>query len=260
MEVDVTESGVQWGKYLRVRVQLDVTKKLIQGKKIAVEGGEQCWIAFKYERLPNFCYRCGMLSHGLRDCPEGKVEALSELPALQYGAWLRGEVLRRGGGDPSKFGTEEGWSIKGGPIKDVWGGGGEKDKTLHAPGRSLGQGKISDPALPRMEASERGDETTEGGQESRKQKRDHEKGKETSLGEQPTGVIANLDEENTEGLWAQKQTREVMQWEKGTEPMTEKPFDFRVAPKVDGSREVVGLASVDKDKGPMAMSYDVSLG
>ena len=51
-----------------------------------------------------------------------------------------------------------------------------------------------------------------------------------------------------------------MQWEKGTEPMTEKPFDFRVAPKVDGSREVVGLASVDKDKGPMAMSYDVSLG
>ena len=126
MEVDVTESGVQWGKYLRVRVQLDVTKKLIREKKIAVKGGEQCWIAFKYERLPNFCYKCGMLSHGLRDCPEGKVEALSELPALQYGAWLRGEVLRRGGGDPSKFGTEEGWSTKGGPIKDVGGGGGER--------------------------------------------------------------------------------------------------------------------------------------
>ena len=138
--------------------------------------------------------------------------------------------------------------------------GGEKDKTLHAPGRSLGQGKISNPALPRMEASDSGDETTEGGQESRKQKGDHEKGKETSLGEQPTGVIANLDEENTEGLWAQKQMREVMQWEKGTELVIEKPFDFRVAPKVDGSREVVGLASVDKDKGPMAMSYDVSLG
>ena len=151
-------------------------------------------------------------------------------------------------------------AYKGRSDKGRLGGGGEKDKTLHAPGRSLGQGKISDPALPRMEASERGDETTEGGQESRKQKGDHEKGKETSLGEQPTGVIANLDEENTEGLWAQKQTREVMQWEKGTEPMTEKPFDFRVAPKVDGSREVVGLASVDKDKGPMAMSYDVSLG
>ena len=128
VEVDVTKLGVQWGKYLRVRVQLDVTKKLIRGKKIVVEGGEQRWILFKYERLPNFCYRCGMLSHGLRDCPKGKVEALPEISALQYRAWLRGEVPRR-------FGTEERWPAKGGPIMD---GGGEKDKTLHAPGRSLG--------------------------------------------------------------------------------------------------------------------------
>ena len=53
---------------------------------------------------------------------------------------------------------------------------------------------------------------------------------------------------------------EVLQWEKGTEPVTEEPFDIHVAPKIDDSREVVGLANVDKDKGPMAMSYDVSLG
>ena len=250
MEVDVTKLGVQWGKYLRVRVQLDVTKKLIRGKKIVVEGGEQRWISFKYERLPNFCYRCGMLSHGLRDCPEGKVEALPEISALQYGAWLRGKVPRR-------FGTEERWPAKGGPIMD---GGGEKDKTLHAPGRSLGQGKSLDSALPSVKASVRGDETTEGGKEGNKLKGDHEKGKETSLGEQPTEVITNLDEENIEGLYDQKLTREVMQWEKGIEPVTETLFDFRVAPKLDDSREAMGLASVVKDKGPMAMSYDVNMG
>ena len=33
MEVDVAKSGVHWGKYLKVRVQLDVTKKLIWGEK-----------------------------------------------------------------------------------------------------------------------------------------------------------------------------------------------------------------------------------
>ena len=27
MEVDVSDSGVQWGKYLRARVKLDITKK-----------------------------------------------------------------------------------------------------------------------------------------------------------------------------------------------------------------------------------------
>ena len=39
LEVDVSESRVQWGKYLRVRVRIDVTKKLIRGKKINIEGG-----------------------------------------------------------------------------------------------------------------------------------------------------------------------------------------------------------------------------
>ena len=129
MEVDVAKSGVHWGKYLKVRVQLDVTKKLIWGKKIAIKCGEQRWIMFKYEHLPNFCYRCGMLSHELRDCSEGKEEVLSELPTLQYGAWLRGEVSRRGGRDPIKFGIEEGWFTKGGPIRDMVGGGGRKGPT-----------------------------------------------------------------------------------------------------------------------------------
>ena len=81
---------------------------------------------------------------------------------------------------------------------DVGGGGGEK--VLHVPGQSLGQGKVTDSSLPRMGASDRGDKTTEGGQESRKQEGDHEKGKETRLSEQPNGIIANLDEENREGL------------------------------------------------------------
>ena len=62
---------------------------------------------------------------GLR---RGEGGALLEILAFQYGAWLRGEVPRR-------FGTEERWSVKGGPIMDD---GGENDKTLHEPGRSLG--------------------------------------------------------------------------------------------------------------------------
>nr|POE50609.1 hypothetical protein CFP56_00069 [Quercus suber] len=40
LEVDVADSGVQWGKYLRVRVRVDVTKKLVRGKKVAIEGEE----------------------------------------------------------------------------------------------------------------------------------------------------------------------------------------------------------------------------
>ena len=69
MEVDVPDSGVHWGKCLRVRVQIDATKRLVRGKRITIEGGKSRWVQFKYERLPNFCYRCGPLSHALKDCP-----------------------------------------------------------------------------------------------------------------------------------------------------------------------------------------------
>lgn len=40
MAVDVSESGIHWGKYLRVRVKIDVTKKLVRGKKVMIEGGK----------------------------------------------------------------------------------------------------------------------------------------------------------------------------------------------------------------------------
>ena len=71
MDVDVLESGVNWGKFLQVRVQIDITKKLVRGKRNVIEGGEQRWITFKYERLPNFCYRYGLLSHKVKECKEG---------------------------------------------------------------------------------------------------------------------------------------------------------------------------------------------
>ena len=38
--MNVSESGVQWARCLRVRVRIDVTKRLVRGKKITVEGGE----------------------------------------------------------------------------------------------------------------------------------------------------------------------------------------------------------------------------
>lgn len=78
-----------------MRVRLDVTKKLVRGKKITVGGEESRWVNFKYERLPNFCYRCGLLSHALKDCPnQDECTNQNENEDLQYEAWMRGERIR----------------------------------------------------------------------------------------------------------------------------------------------------------------------
>ena len=70
IDVDVAEKGVQWGNFLRVRIHFNATRKLIRGKKVSIKGGESRWIFFKYERPPNFCYRCRKLDHGEKDCLE----------------------------------------------------------------------------------------------------------------------------------------------------------------------------------------------
>jgi hypothetical protein len=39
--------------------------------------GRSLWIAFKYEKLQKFCYRCGIILHGQKGCSsEGVAETL----------------------------------------------------------------------------------------------------------------------------------------------------------------------------------------
>ena len=103
MEVDVLDSGVHWGKCLRVWVRIDATKKLIRGKRITIEGSESRWVQFKYERLPNFCYRYGLLNHALKDCPASSGNGRTVEEGLQYGAWLRGDPYGRSQKESVKY-------------------------------------------------------------------------------------------------------------------------------------------------------------
>ena len=87
---------------------MDVTKKLVQRKKVAIEEDEKRWVIFKYERLPNFCYNCGLLSHNLRDCPASlHLTKPVDPKEYQYGPWLRGEIIKRSLRETPKMSNKE---------------------------------------------------------------------------------------------------------------------------------------------------------
>ncbi|GLU10724.1 hypothetical protein SLE2022_275100 [Rubroshorea leprosula] len=70
VEVD-DGGGNAWGvQYIRVRVFIDSRKPLRRGMKLTLREGP-IWVDFQYERLPNFCFCCGMLDHIERDCELG---------------------------------------------------------------------------------------------------------------------------------------------------------------------------------------------
>ncbi|GKF10367.1 reverse transcriptase, partial [Tanacetum coccineum] len=54
--------------FLRFRVEIDITKPLVPGLFITRLDGKEYLVSLKYERLSDFCYRCGCLGHGRDSC------------------------------------------------------------------------------------------------------------------------------------------------------------------------------------------------
>ncbi|KAL5839078.1 hypothetical protein ACOSQ4_011686 [Xanthoceras sorbifolium] len=88
IEIDGGQNGDCVGKFLRVRVLIDVTKPLKRGLRFEVGDGEMCSALLCYERLPNFCFFCGCMGHLLRECQSNN-KGLLDHSSLKFGAWMR---------------------------------------------------------------------------------------------------------------------------------------------------------------------------
>lgn len=62
-EYDENNNVGLWRTFMHIRVLLDVRKPLKKAKKVRPPGGEWHVVRFRYERLGNFCFLCGMLGH-----------------------------------------------------------------------------------------------------------------------------------------------------------------------------------------------------
>ena len=81
---------LQNGLSTHVHVEIDVSKPLCRGRKVALDDDNERWIAFKYEKLPNFCYWCGLISHDGKDCDLWLArKETGHTEPTEYGPWLR---------------------------------------------------------------------------------------------------------------------------------------------------------------------------
>ncbi|KAI4987327.1 hypothetical protein ZWY2020_020127 [Hordeum vulgare] len=173
-EVETDEDGKAVGKYLRVKVKLNITKPLMRGSMVQIdERGRKSWCPFAYEYLPDFCYTCGVISHVEREC-NTKVKKDEK---AQFGRWLRAEVEGRrtedrgrssgsgstssGGGKNFVFGK---WGSRGGGDRLSWRK--EEVKANDKSAEGADEEEVQSPL--KLSISERG-VTTEGGKEGRKE-------------------------------------------------------------------------------------------
>ena len=73
-EVETNEDGECIGEIARVRIRVDVTKPLKKIIFLESEREENVPMPVTYERLPNFCFCCGIIGHQFRECVKYKTQ------------------------------------------------------------------------------------------------------------------------------------------------------------------------------------------
>ena len=95
-------------KFMRVHADLPIDKPLRRGGHVVNPNGEKYQVTFKYKRLPNFCFRCGILGHDKKHCPSFPHSFDSP---RQYEDWLHANRN-------SKMGTNKSRTSNNGGIKE----------------------------------------------------------------------------------------------------------------------------------------------
>ncbi|XP_048420938.1 uncharacterized protein LOC125473601 [Pyrus x bretschneideri] len=76
--------------FVRIRILVDTEKPLFKGCWIRRDSNKETWVEFRYERLQDFCYRCGRIGHINTEC---SVE-ISGDGEVAYGEWMKAPPVR----------------------------------------------------------------------------------------------------------------------------------------------------------------------
>lgn len=92
-EVESHKNRASWNRWLRARVRVHVSTPLKNGFWLTAPNGSRILVAFKFEKLPDYCYICGCLDHNENDCnKELELKYSSEEVQCLYGDWLRAKT------------------------------------------------------------------------------------------------------------------------------------------------------------------------
>lgn len=64
LKVDFRSKQKVWiTQFIRVRVEFSVSRPLLPGFFLPRNEKDDCWIYFQFERISDFCFKCGRLGH-----------------------------------------------------------------------------------------------------------------------------------------------------------------------------------------------------
>lgn len=96
------------------KIKMDICKALKRKKKITDRNGKEFVVHCKYERMGEFCFICGLVTHTYRFCRKFLEDPGNNL-VKEWGAWLHAPPRRLAGQVQSKWLRDDGkddWNFK----------------------------------------------------------------------------------------------------------------------------------------------------
>lgn len=106
IQYDAKNNTFIWIECMRIIILLDVRKPLKRKKKIIKKDGTEFTVSCKYERLGEFCFSCGIVTHTEQFCRKF-IDKRGEEGGKEWGSWLRAPTQRVPGQGQSNWLREE---------------------------------------------------------------------------------------------------------------------------------------------------------
>lgn len=90
----ISKKCIAGNHYLKFKIDLSINNPLPPGFLQEREDGDERWIQFKFEKLLDFCYKCGKLDHVTRACWSENPATITTAKGIisrLYGLWIRAE-------------------------------------------------------------------------------------------------------------------------------------------------------------------------
>ena len=84
MEVETYDDGECVGSYARVRISINIIKPLEKMVFLELEENDEVELLVLYERLPDFCFCCGIIGHQFKECVLYEGQSKENLPYEVY--------------------------------------------------------------------------------------------------------------------------------------------------------------------------------
>lgn len=103
---DPNNNSSIWRESMRLKIAFDVRRPLKRKKKICRKDGSEWIVQCKYERLGEFCFVCGLVTHIERYCMN-RSDSDDNGGIREWGVWLRAPPRKTAGLEKSRWLREE---------------------------------------------------------------------------------------------------------------------------------------------------------